>query len=197
MLGYQTSMLVEEIGRKGIPLSKQARQKLMDNLAVLEVPKSSRFYEELPLDSRYQATIEELTDRYHYLSLRRVLRNANVEIPKASLPKAIARKLRTILGFYSSTDFTRKLRENKRLVEVILRSSGKGNPFSLLGKLESFDISGEALLVSTKPLLIIPEISAEDQGYVRDWENQHISYEREGVVLGLIPRKIKISHPKS
>lgn len=197
MMGYQALILIEEIGRKGICLSEQDRRKLTGNLAVLKIPESSRFYEELPFDSRYQATIEESSDLYHYFSLRRVLRNANVKTPKASLPKAIARRLRAMLDFYSSTDFTRMLREDKQLVEAVSTSFGKGNPFSLLGKLESFETSGEDLFVSTKPLLIIPDISEKEREYVREWENQHISYERESVVLGLFPVRTKISCPRA
>ena len=54
-----------------------------------DVSESSRFYEELP-DKRQ---LVEETGRYHYLSLRRILRNKNAKNYKLSKLKRIYEKI--------------------------------------------------------------------------------------------------------
>src|SRR5574341_1538563 len=83
----------------------------LEMLVAAEIPESSRFSEELP---GKQQVINE-GDRYHYLSLRRVLRNSNARNYELSGAKRIWAAALTAFGIYSSETLTRKIRGDSEL----------------------------------------------------------------------------------
>jgi len=66
--------LVNEFERK-VRIVRPDKKLFFDVLVSADVPESSRFYEFLPDEKQY---VQE-AGRYHHLSLRRVLRNANAK----------------------------------------------------------------------------------------------------------------------
>jgi len=158
----------------------------LDVLASAEVPDSSRFYEELP-DKKQ---LIDDTGSYHYLSLRRVLRNANAKSATPAVWKRCVEGFATLFGIYSSDVLSRRLREDRELVHMMQSCDA---PFSLLGKLESYDFDnpGEKLYVVTRPVLVIPGFACAWR--VNEWEKANTTYEKE---VGVLRRFKRISREK-
>ncbi len=144
--------------------------KFLNVLLNTHVPESTRFYEEVPLNEQQ---IEE-SSQYHYLSLRRVLRNRNTEGYRITPLKQLWEKFTHSRGIYSSNVLSRNLRADKVLAEIMYKNK---SPFSLLGKFESYDISGEDLRVITRPVLIIPDVKSRE--IIDRWEEANKIYEEE------------------
>jgi hypothetical protein len=152
------------------------RKLFLDVLVEANIPESARFSEELPNN---QQTISE-ADRYHYLSLRRVLRNGNARSYQLSGAKKALARILGALGIYSSDVLTRGLRSDPEIVELMNSSTSS---FSLLGKFETYDSSNpEALFRKTQPFIIIPGAKNWVPLARREYENT--VYEKEsGFIL--------------
>lgn len=147
-------------------------------LTETEVSESSMFYEELPTTE--QILNEPSGERYFTLSLRRIIRNMNARESKLTGIKKIGSKIGQGLYLYSSTDLTRKLREDKYLMKLMEESWERSrNPFSLLGKLEEFNWNNPqgALYRKTTPILVIPEFVNNIKA--TEWEQDNAVYEKE------------------
>ena len=175
--------LVDELERqhRAIPIDKGM---FIDILMSFPILKSSRFYEELP---DKQQLIEE-SGRYHYFSLRRVLRNKNAKNYRLSRAKQAYEALASTLGIYSSDVLSRKLRADKELVKMIADNE---NPYSLLGKFKTYDFDNpdETLFIMTKPVLAIPD--AKNIAKISDWEEANTIYEKEVGIFFRHPKIIK------
>lgn len=148
----------------------------LDLLVSTHIQDSSKFYEALPDN---QQEIQE-TDHFHIFSLRRVLRNRNARGYRLSQWKKMYEAILSSFGIYSSDALTRNLRANANLIEMMASCE---EPFSLLGKLQTFDYNNpNEVFVVTRPVLIIP--GAENIEQIRDWEKANTIYEREKRFLG-------------
>ena len=166
--------LVDELEKHRAIISPD-RNIFLDVLVATNVPESSRFHEELP-ETR-QLLTEDANCRYHYLSLRRILRNRNVRMSSISgIKAAVCDALSSAFGMYSSDVLSRKLRTDPELVGLMARCEA---PFSLLGKFQTYDYNNpdETLFVATRPVLIIP--GASDSANVLNWEQANTIYESE------------------
>ncbi len=175
--------LVSELGRhEGLVTPDKGL--FLDVLISADVPESSRFYEVLP---DKQQLVDE-TGRYHYLSLRRVLRNRNARHYQLSQWKKTYEAIVSAFGAYSSDALSRNLRADKTLVEMMARCE---EPFSLLGKFQTYDFDNpdETLFILTRPVLVIP--GAKDTKPIYDWEKANTRYEKEVGVFLRHPKRIK------
>lgn len=176
--------LINELSKHSEIVSPD-RKLFLDILISTDIPESSRFYEQLP-DKRQ---LVEETDRYHYLSLRRVLRNRNARDYRLSQRKKNYEAVASALGLYSSDVLSRNLRVNKDLVEIMAECQ---EPFSLLGKFKTYDHGNpdETLFVVTRPILVIPNVENREPIYA--WEKANTIYEKE-IRTFIIPiaKKIK------
>ena len=120
--------LVNELGRHSGIVTPE-RELFLDVLVSTDVPESSRFYEVVPDN---QQLVQE-TGRYHYLSLRRVLRNGNARDYQLSQWKKAYEAVASVFGAYSSDVLSRNLRANRDLVEMMAECR---ETFSLLGKFQ-------------------------------------------------------------
>lgn len=172
--------LLSELGRHSGIVTPD-RRLFLDILVSTDVPESSRFYEGLP---DKQQLVQE-TGRYHFLSLRRVLRNRNARSYQLSQWKKAYESITSVFGAYSSDALSRNLRTNRDLVEMMAECR---EPFSLLGKFQTYDFDNpdETLYMVTQPVLVIP--GAKDTKSICDWETANTIYEKE---VGLFLR-----HPK-
>ena len=160
-------------------------EKLFSNLLTsVNVPESSRFYEVLPDN---QQTIQA-SDSDHHFSLRRVLRNKNANDYQLFGLKRIYGAITSAFGAYSSDVLTRYLRLNKDVTEMMTNCN---EPFSLLGKLETFDSSNpEAVSITTRPILVIPNV--KERTIVDNWEKENMTYFKETRIAGLFPSTKRI-----
>lgn len=163
--------LVEELGIHG-GLVILDRGLFLNELVSTEVPKSSRFHEVLPGERQ----LVEETGRYHYLSLKRVLRNENARHYQLPQWKKAYEAIASAFGVYSSDALSRNLRSDGTLIEMLARCE---EPFSLLGKFQSYDFDNpdETLFVVTRPVLVIPGVKNMDPIY--NWEKANTTYEKE------------------
>ena len=181
--------LVAELKRQH-PLMQPNESLFLNMLVSAEVPDSRRFYEDLP-DT--QQLIQE-SDCYHFLSLRRVLRNRNAEDYirsvlrnrnaedyRLSRWKRAYETIASALGFYSSDSLSRNLRADQAMVALMAECK---EPFSLLGKLQTYDYSNadQVLFVITRPLLVIPGVNVRT--FLDLWETENTTYEREVKLMG-------------
>ena len=82
-------------------------------LASVDIPESSRFSESLP---HIKQTVKD-GERYHNISLRRLLINANAyEFQLSGIKKAVG-ALASHLGVYHSSNLARKVRGERELIE--------------------------------------------------------------------------------
>jgi len=176
--------LVDELGRHG-SLVTPDRDLFLNELVSVDVPYSSKFYEVTP---GKQQLVEE-TGRYHYLSIRRVLRNRNAKDYQLSQWKKAYEAIASAFGAYSSDALSRNLRADGTLVEMMARCD---EPFSLLGKFQSYDFDNpdETLFVVTRPVLVIPGV--KDMKPIHDWEEANTTYEKEVRMMGLLPTQKRI-----
>ena len=155
----------------------------LEILVSVDIPNSSKFSEEIP---NKQQTVSEDTC-YHYVLLRKVLRNENVRDYQLSLWKKAIESAASALGVYSSDILSRGLRANKELVEIMAEC---GQPFSLLGKMQTYDYGNpeQNLYIITRPILVIPGV--KDMKPVLQWEADNTKYEKEVGLVFRHPKKI-------
>jgi hypothetical protein len=175
--------LVSELGRQ-VRIVTPDNELFLDVLVSADVPESSRFYEVLP---DKQQLVQEI-GRYHYLSLRRVLRNGNARDYQISQWKKAYEAIASAFGAYSSDALSRNLRADGTLVDMMARCE---EPFSLLGKFQLYDFDNpdETLFIVTRPVLVIP--GAKDMNPIHDWEEANTTYEKEVGLLFRHPKRIK------
>lgn len=154
------------------------RQELVDLLISTPVPPSKRFYESVGDNS--QRIPDSGNDVSHNVAIRRILRNNLASDYEGGtlrrLYEAAYDALESRFGAYDSNVMLRKARANLRIAALMQQAHQAGHPYSLSGKLETFDeISGK---VSTIPLIIIPGISNQDMYKVLAWELSHINPKR-------------------
>ena len=171
MYKEEANILVDSL-KKHSGIIPPNSEMFFDILVNAYIPKSSRFYESLP---DKQQLLEE-TNRYHYLSLRRVLRNRNARNYQLSGLKQAYEAIASALKIYSSDVLSRRLRADKELVEMMAESR---HPFSLLGKFQTYDYDNpdERLFIETRPVLVIPD--AKDITKILKWEEANIVREEE------------------
>jgi len=147
------------------------RDIFLDVLLRTDVPRSSKFYKKLP-DNKQE--LKE-ADRVYFLSLRRVLRNRNVESGyKVNGWRKLVDAYASRRCIYSSDILTRRLRQDSEIVDLMEACE---QDFSLLGKFEVYDSSNlEKLTVQTTPILVIP--GSETAEKVLDWENANTTYQK-------------------
>ena len=176
--------LVNEL-RKHSGIVTPDRELFLNMLASTNVVESSRFCEVLP-DT--QQLVEE-PDRYHYLSMRRLLRNENARDYQLSQWKRACEAIGSAFGVYSSDVLSRTLRADRGLIEMMATC---GEPFSLLGKLQTYDSDNfdNILFVITRPILVVPGV--RDMKRVYDWEEANATYETEIRLFGLLPIQKRI-----
>ncbi|MBI2043228.1 hypothetical protein HYT25_02460 [Candidatus Pacearchaeota archaeon] len=168
------SKLVEELSKHTLifPIDED---KFLEILMVLDVPESSRFYHDMPENEQ----ILNESDRYHYLSLRRVLRNRNAANYKLSGAKKLWEKTFSRFFIYDSNILTRRARIDEDIAELMIKCEF---PFSLLGKLETYDSNDgdKPLLHIKRPVLVIPDLTESESLLVSRWErsNSIVSEER-------------------
>ncbi len=155
-------------------------------LKQLEVP-LSQFSQEIPDSERSQQFIPD-TQKYHFVSLRRVLRNEHAKDKRPWLQR-FSGSLARHLSVYSSSDLTSSIQKDDELVALLM---GSTSPYSLLGKFQTYDYDNpdETLFVITRPLLIIP--SANYHVHVLNWESRHTMYEQERGVFRN-PKKVTLA----
>ena len=183
------AQLVGELRKhRSIPaLSTDKGLSLLDLLTSANIPESSRFYEELP---RNEQLIEENDRRYHYFSLRRILRNNVATGYCHSAAKRTWVGFIGLVGSFSSNVLTRGIRADRNLVRMMAESV---HPFSLLGKLETYDHGNpkDRLFVITRPILVVPKAtSPKDKNAIADCEEENTMYAEERGILLRHPRRI-------
>src|SRR3989338_8637514 len=167
-----------------IPVDKK---KFIELLNSINIEPTSKFYAELPDDdNKYKQLLQE-SRKYHYLSIRRILINRNASY-NVSLVKKIWGRLISKVS-WSSNVFTRSLRLNTKIVEILTESK---DDFSLLAKLEIYDYdNNEALFVISKPILSVPKAKDNDIEIIKEWEEKNTFYEEEiGFLFFRYPRRI-------
>ena len=158
-----------------IPVDKK---KFIELLTSINIEPTSKFYAELPDDdNKYKQLLQE-SRKYHYLSIRRILinRNANYNV---SLVKKIWGRLISKVSWSSNVFiFTRSLRLNTKIVEILTESK---DDFSLLAKLETYDYDNndEALFVISKPILSVSKAKQQDIEIIKKWEEKNTFYWKE------------------
>ncbi|MBI4162476.1 MAG: hypothetical protein HY513_02240 [Candidatus Aenigmarchaeota archaeon] len=175
---YVADALLDKLsGHQGLmPLDRAKFQHL---LIAANVPDSSRFYDDLSGHSQAFPAIQQIEDdrRYGRFSLRRILRNRNVRDYRLSTPKRALETVLAAFGTYSSDSLSRSIRANKHVVELMAICP---YPFSLLGKLETFDYGNtdERLFRVIRPILVIP--GTQDDAPVYRWEDVSTKYHEAG-----------------
>ena len=160
------------------------KDKFANLLMGLNVGGSSRFYEEIPESAGNSQLVNE-GERYHFLSLRRVIRKRNAVIKEVSGVKLIGRYLARRLHIYSSTILARDLRENQDIVDMMFSTLNSGSEFSLLGKFETYekDVLDSGFLNHTeRPILVIQGMmqpESESLSKILQWEEENISRRNE------------------
>ena len=166
-------MLLDTMGRHSgmMPLDRETFRRV---LVATDMPESSRFHEELPENKQ---TFDEVANerRYHRFSLRRALRNENARGYRLSAAKKFLEFALSVAGSYSTDSLTRNLRADPDIVNLM---AGCRYPFSLLGKLETYDFGNkdERLFRITRPVLFIPDSDGEAPIY--SWEDKNTRYEK-------------------
>lgn len=171
--------LVEELEMHP-PLSSQVLKreekdinKLVDALVATEVPPSKRFHEQVHPNNIY--IHDAAMELHHFVSIRRILRNDQARNYRLSTAKAWYEYAASTLGIHDSDIWTRKLRSNDDLIRMMAQSP---LPYSLLGKIETFEDSSRK--VAIRPIVIIPE--AHDSSKIREWEDANTAYGKEDLI---------------
>ncbi|MEK6842782.1 MAG: hypothetical protein AABX84_03115, partial [Nanoarchaeota archaeon] len=145
--------LINELSRHA-PFSSIEKGMFLDVLLNLDVPESSKFYQDIPENEQL------LNDggRYHYLSLRRVLRNRNAANYQLSRTKKLWEMGMSMLKVYNSNVLTRRARIDGNIVDLMTRCIF---PFSLLGKFDTYEPNepDKPLLHIRRPVLVIPGLN--------------------------------------
>ena len=167
--------LIAEL-EKHPPLSPNVlpdRDYFINLLSSTDVPPSERFYEEVKPNQRHIP--DSATNQNHFLSIRRVLRNDLARSYQLTKTKKIYETLASTSGIHDSDIWTRKLRTDMDLVQIMVQC---GQQYSLLAKLETFDEFSKK--VATRPLVIIPD--AQDLSKILEWEVANTDYGKEGLL---------------
>lgn len=157
--------LVDEIQRHPGIIAPD-REMCIGTLLAANIPSRSRFYEMLPYEKQ---EIKE-SDRTHYFSLRRILRNDGAmdyhnDWVRWAIEKAGAAV--SWLGMYSSNDMVRRIRQDPELLRMMAESP---HPFSLLCRMDTYGHSRpDYNLHARKPVLVIP--GAKDIDRIVAWES--------------------------
>lgn len=155
-------------------------------LASTSVPESPDFHQTLP--NERQLTQE--SSSYHYLSLRRILKNRNARDYQSPQWRRHLDRVASISPFrvYSSDALVRDLGANRKLMEMMAECP---EPFSLLGKLKTYDWdnTAEDLFIVTRPVLVIPGV--EDREPIYEWEQARTTYEKEVRMMVPIQMRVK------
>ena len=146
------------------------RAYFIDLLASTDIPPSKRFYEEVKPNQR--RILDTAANQNHFLSIRRVLRNSLARNYQLSKIKESYESLISALNVHDSDVWVRKLRADRDIVRMMVQS---GQPYSLVGKLETFDELSRK--VATRPLVIIPY--AQDLSKILEWEDANTIYGKE------------------
>lgn len=163
-------------------------------ITFLKFSETSREYIVFPENSQ---TIQESTESYHSFSLRRLLKNRALQ-SRPSFSKQAYAAVISSFGFYSSNVMTRRAKANEDIAEIIRNACRRGDTYSLLGKLETFESDGEdgkGLIITTRPILIVPHATKQEIQEVSQWEAANSLYEKEARIFGFFPyrRELKTS----
>ena len=139
------------------------------------VPDSSKFYGKLPDNTQ---VVPDGDTRYHYFSLRRIIRNMNARAFMPGLFKEIFDGIVEKLRIYSSNSITHSMLSDYNIVRLLDTSE---YPFSLLGKFETYDYGNpdEILKIAKRPILIIP--GAERMEDILKWEDKNTKYYKQSL----------------
>ncbi len=129
------------------------------------IPKYPDFYSAIP--DNQQRIDEEGNSAYHYISIRRVLRNAGAKnyrpSPLQSASNGFYGSVHGLAG-YSSDLMAEKARGDYEISRMLSKST---QPYSLLGKLVTRMDFEKKNVIITKPILVIP---GGDLLAIADWE---------------------------
>ncbi len=147
-------------------------EKLADVLATVQLPSQGRLFNAI---SPNEQTLEE-QDRYHTFSLRRVMDNGKMRGPNPMF--ILFMDFLNFFSAYSSTALVRSLQESPDVIDPM--HSRCQEPFSVLGKLKTFDYKNredEGLYIATRPILIVPGFVGWNQ--ILRWEERNTRYSKE------------------
>jgi hypothetical protein len=137
---------LKRVGLKEI----KERNQLISFLESVNVTPSRKFYEYVPFNER---KISEGPYTLHRISARRVLRN---DLTERSPSMEWIKKLLSKGCAYSSTQLTRSLRGDPKVVAEMLESYRQGHPYSLLGKHILEERTDRGILETVTPILFVP-----------------------------------------
>ena len=180
---YIAEHLLDELKRQ-FTMFPVDKSKFFNALLSTPLQESSQFYEKIPANR--QLVEGDMGDTY--LLLRRVLRSQNAGNLQVAELKVYWEKTIRNFGAYSSNALSRNLRQNENLAEMMIENK---NPFSLLGKFEIHDKTGENMRYTTRPVLIIPDV--KDRKIIDEWEETNKIYEEE---VGFIFKSRKRINPE-
>jgi len=152
--------LVDELERHP-RISGISKDKCIDLLVPTKISRLDKSYENIPENDQLLKGV--YFDSYSYLSLDKVLRNGYFGIYK--------------LSFLKDNALVRDLKNNKDLINIMSQCE---HPFSLLGKLETYDLEDTVdrdLFIIKRPILVVPEI--KDMKKVLEWEDKNIRHYKE------------------
>lgn len=161
--------------------------KFVELLTSIDIPISRKFYVDLSDDDKCKQLLQE-TRRYHYLSIRRVLINKNVDYRVSLVKKIWGNILSKIWRAWPSNVFSRSLRLNAKIAKILAESK---SPYSFLVKFETYDYSNleEELFVRYKPILSVPDAKEDEIKIIAEWEEKNTFYEEEVCFLFFRPLK--------
>jgi hypothetical protein len=171
----QASNLVSELQIQ-YPFFPVPRESFVQALSEINVPESSKFCYEPP--TPIAATVEQ-TDLFYVFSLRRILRNNRAQLPVLDFVKRARDSVSHFFVDYSSTELARKLRRNKIIRKLIQKSGERGNPYSLLGKLETFETGDQSTWITTLPIIVVPGLRGMGKRTLQSWMQKHKRIEKE------------------
>ncbi len=179
------SLLVDEIARRGIALPRPNDFKaLLERTLALERLPSQK----LPFNTDDMQVIRE-NGSYTNVELRRIVSNSALAFsPDISIYQLIKDAIKRELGIFSSDSLLRNIRYESWMRNIMIETS---SPFSLLAKLTIFgniDNEERPLVITRRPLLLIPGLHDVRLNHVKDWEESHTRYEVEKLALGGIIR---------
>jgi hypothetical protein len=129
---------------------------------------------------------EEDDQRYHYLTLRRLIPTETPEFigqfKEKSLSEKVKYSLNKELGIFSSDDLVRDIFANKDIAHQVQKIKV---PYMLLAKFETYETfradENETLFRVTRPILVAPDIP---RGILEEWEKQNTRYQKERFLFG-------------
>ena len=161
----QAERLIVELQQKNLvlPIDANTRRNMFSYLFGLG---SDCAVTELPIKQFYLDDQLQSSGRAQYITFRRLIRNDKVEVSKPSLRQRMEDALADVFGSYNSDFFIRELLKSREMIEMFRNCPEQ---YSLLGKMESLDISTGVDRTKAMPLLIVP-------GYhqiTSMWENEY------------------------